>query len=181
MAGELSAKQTEYLNDIHESGSLLLSLINDILDLSKIEANKVELEYKKVPVKDLVERVLLLFKEKTMKHGIQLTAEYDDIIEDIEVDDRRIKQVLLNLVSNAVKFTNDGGAVFIRVRKMADDKGRGSITMIPGLWSFPCRTPARAYAQRISRRFFSPFISLSQRMRRSTRGPASALPCVRPW
>ena len=84
-----------------------------------------ELEYKKVAVKDLVERVLLLFKEKTMKHGIRLTAEYDDIIEDIEVDDRRIKQVLLNLVSNAVKFTNDGGSVVVRVRKMEGEKRTG--------------------------------------------------------
>ena len=136
MAGELTAKQTEYLNDIHESGSLLLSLINDILDLSKVEANKVELEYEKIPVKDLVDRVLLLFKEKTMKHGIQLTAEYDDIIDDIEVDDRRIKQVLLNLVSNAVKFTNDGGSVVVRVRKMEGEKRTGLDHDDPGFVEF---------------------------------------------
>jgi PAS domain S-box-containing protein len=119
MAGKLTGQQLEYLGDIRESGVLLLSIINDILDLSKVEAGKMELELSEFNVKDLIERCIILFKEKAMKHRIKLTAEVTPDLGLIEADERKIKQVLANLLSNAVKFTPDGGSVSVRARKVS--------------------------------------------------------------
>jgi hypothetical protein len=118
MAGGLTAKQTEYLRDIYESGNHLLSLVNDILDLSKVEAGGMELVFKDVDVRELHDRTLMFFKEKMVKHGIRMTTEIDDEIETFRMDERRIKQVLLNLLSNAVKFTPEGGSVRVAVRRV---------------------------------------------------------------
>ena len=118
IVGELTGKQAEYLRDIYESGILLLSLINDILDLSKIEAGMTDLEYTDVDVGRVIDRSIVLFKEKMLKHGIKLTAEIEDDVETIGADERRLKQVLVNLLSNAVKFTPDGGAITVRARRV---------------------------------------------------------------
>lgn len=118
MAGEPSTKQTEYLKYIYESGTHLLSLINDILDLSKVEAGGIDIKYKTVDVKELLDRTLIFFKEKMIKHGIRMDAEIEHGIETLQADERRLKQVLLNLLSNAVKFTPDGGSVRIAARRV---------------------------------------------------------------
>ena len=118
VAGGLTQKQTEYLKDIYESGSHLLSLINDILDLSKVEAGGMELEYKDVSVRELFDRTLMFFKEKMVKHGVRMATEFVDEIETFRVDERRIKQVLLNLLSNAVNFTPDGASVRVAARRV---------------------------------------------------------------
>jgi len=120
--GKLNSKQTEYITDILESGKHLLSLINDILDLSKIEAGKLELELSKVKIKDLLEGSLIMIKEKALVHGIKLDFNTSGDLEDLEItaDTRRIKQVMFNLLSNAAKFTPDGGAIKVEGKK--DDK-----------------------------------------------------------
>lgn len=118
MTGELTAKQLEFLRDIKESGELLLSLINDILDLSKVEAGKIELELREFSVKNLIRSSLIFFKEKAMKQRIKLLSDIAPDVGAIEADERRIKQVVLNLLSNAVKFTPDGGSVRLRARKV---------------------------------------------------------------
>ena len=111
--GKLNEKQADYVNDILESGKHLLSLINDILDLSKIEAGKVEFEPSKVNIKELLEDSLIMVKEKCMKHGIDLGINITQDLEglDITADKRRLKQVMFNLLSNAAKFTPDGGKI----------------------------------------------------------------------
>jgi signal transduction histidine kinase len=115
--GPLNEKQLLYLNDVHESAKHLLNLINEILDLSKIEEGKMELEISKFRVKDLADMGLLMFREKAMKHSIALSCEIEPEADiEIEADERKIKQVLFNLLSNAVKFTPDGGSVLLRVR-----------------------------------------------------------------
>ena len=113
--GDLNEKQSEYIDDILESGKHLLALINDILDLSKIEASKTTLELSAVKVSQLLRNSLSLVKEKCMKHGVALGLEIDEGVEDLEIvaDERRLKQVLFNLLSNAIKFTPDGGAITI--------------------------------------------------------------------
>ncbi|MCG6534855.1 MAG: PAS domain S-box protein [Syntrophales bacterium LBB04] len=111
--GELSSTQEEYLNDVLTSSRHLLSLINDILDLSKIEAGKVELELREVDLRALVESSVMMVKEKATKHGITLKVEMDRIPGLVSVDERKLKQVMYNLLSNAVKFTPDGGDVAI--------------------------------------------------------------------
>lgn len=113
--GELNEMQEEYLNDVLSSGKHLLSLIQDILDLSKIESGKMDLDLSDVDVKSLLERSLTIVKEKAMKHGIKLSIEIKRSPELIKADERKIKQIIYNLLSNAVKFTNNGGSVKISV------------------------------------------------------------------
>jgi len=113
--GELNEKQADYVKDILSSGKHLLSLINDILDLSKIEAGKVELELSKVNIKELLENSLIMVKEKCLKHGIDLGINITQDLEDLEItaDKRKLKQVMFNLLSNAAKFTPEGGKIHV--------------------------------------------------------------------
>ena len=116
--GNLNEKQAEYVTDILSSGTHLLSLINDILDLSKIESGKMEIEPSRFRVKDILEKSLFMVKQKAMKHGITLSNLYPEDLAGLEMtaDERKLKQVLFNLLSNATKFTPDGGAIEIRTR-----------------------------------------------------------------
>jgi len=109
--GELNDAQEDYLNDIHQSSHHLLSLINDILDLSKVEAGKLELNATDVQIKQLLENSLIMVKEKAMKHDLQIKCDCNGIPETIEADERKLKQILYNLLSNAVKFTQDNGTI----------------------------------------------------------------------
>ena len=103
--------QKEYLHDVLQSSKHLLSLINDILDISKVEAGKQEISVSDVNLKHVLESSLVMFKEKSLKHGIKLSLDTDGIPMSIAADERKLKQVLYNLLSNAVKFTPDGGSV----------------------------------------------------------------------
>jgi signal transduction histidine kinase len=109
--GELNEKQAEYTDDILSSGRHLLSLINDILDLSKIEAGRMELEVTTFYMPDAIENALLLIRERASRHGIKLDRVIDDRLGDFTGDERKIKQILVNLLSNAVKFTPEGGQI----------------------------------------------------------------------
>jgi signal transduction histidine kinase len=118
--GDLNEVQEEYLGDVLTSSKHLLSLINDILDLSKVEAGKLELEPIDVNLKILLENSLVMIKEKSMKHRIQLTTDINDIPEVIEIDERKIKQILYNLLSNAVKFTPEGGNIHLAAKTVTE-------------------------------------------------------------
>ena len=111
MFGEVNEKQAEYLQDILSSGRHLLSLINDILDLSKVEAGRLELELGRFHLPTALENALTLVRERATRHGITLTQRVDERLGDIVADERKVKQILLNLLSNAVKFTPEGGRV----------------------------------------------------------------------
>jgi signal transduction histidine kinase len=111
MFGEVNAKQAEYLQDILSSGRHLLSLINDILDLSKVEAGHLELELGRFHLPTALENALTLVRERATRHGITLTQRVDERVDDVVADERKVKQILLNLLSNAVKFTPEGGRV----------------------------------------------------------------------
>ncbi len=111
MFGEINEKQTEYLRDILESGQHLLSLINDILDLSKIEAGRMELEPTDFDLPSAIENALILVRERASRRGITLQRSVDNRLGMIGADERKIKQVLLNLLSNALKFTPEGGRI----------------------------------------------------------------------
>jgi signal transduction histidine kinase len=114
MFGELNEKQEEYLKDIHASGQHLLSLINDILDLSKIEAGRMELELADFHLPQAIENALVLVRERALRRGIKLKQSIDSRLGEVQGDERKIKQVLLNLLSNAIKFTPEGGRVGVR-------------------------------------------------------------------
>ncbi len=118
MFGELNDKQDEYLQDVLSSGRHLLSLINDILDLSKIEAGRMELELSTFDLPVAVDNALILVRERATRHGIGLDLSIDPSLGAFVGDERKIKQVLVNLLSNAVKFTPEGGKVAVRATRL---------------------------------------------------------------
>ncbi|HET6719167.1 MAG TPA: response regulator, partial [Rhodocyclaceae bacterium] len=117
LAGDLPPQQHEFVTDIFTSGRHLLSLINDILDLSKVEAGKMELDLEGADVATLLSNSLSVIKEKAAAHGIVLRQEIQAPLPPICVDPRKTKQIIYNLLSNAVKFTADHGAVTLRARR----------------------------------------------------------------
>jgi signal transduction histidine kinase len=127
MFGELNQKQEEYIQDIRDSGTHLLSLINDILDLSKIESGRMELELTTFNLRVVLEKVLKLVEEQAQRQSIDISLEVDDRLGDITADEQKIMQVLLNLYSNSIKFTPDGGKVRIRAG-IAEDHVKVSVT-----------------------------------------------------
>jgi len=108
--GQLNERQAEYTSNIIQSGKHLLSLINDILDLSKIEAGKEELTLSSVNIRKLLEGSMMMVKERASKRRITLSL-------NIQADERKVKQIIYNLLSNATKFTPDGGAITVEGRK----------------------------------------------------------------
>jgi len=127
MFGEVNDKQAEYLSDILESGRHLLSLINDILDLSKIEAGRMELEPTDFDFTGAVENALALIRERAHRRGITLERTIDEHVGLIRADERKVKQVLLNLLSNALKFTPEGGEISVRA-ELRDGMAEISVT-----------------------------------------------------
>jgi GAF domain-containing protein len=117
MFGELNEKQAEYTDDILSSGRHLLSLINEILDLSKVEAGRMELELATFDLPLAIDNARTFVRERATKHGINLDVNVDERLGDFVGDERKIKQVLLNLLSNAVKFTPEGGRIGIKARQ----------------------------------------------------------------
>jgi signal transduction histidine kinase len=120
MFGEVNAKQAEYLQDILSSGRHLLSLINDILDLSKVEAGRLELELARFHLPSALDNALTLVRERASRHGIRLAQAVDEAVSEIVADERKVKQILLNLLSNAVKFTPEGGRIAVAVTPTGD-------------------------------------------------------------
>jgi signal transduction histidine kinase len=119
--GDLNDKQAEYVTDIRTSGRHLLTLINDILDLSKIEAGRMDLQVESFGLSDLVQNSVSLLRERAIRQGIALTVDVDRAAGVIEADERMIKQVLFNLLTNALKFTPEGGQVNVVARADGDD------------------------------------------------------------
>jgi signal transduction histidine kinase len=118
--GPLNDKQSQYVTDILESGQHLLSLVNDILDLAKIESGSMEIQRVPVPLARVIERSLQMFHERAVRQAIRLVGEIDPSVDAIDADERRLKQLLYNLLSNALKFTPAGGEVRVAVKQNAD-------------------------------------------------------------
>ena len=117
MFGELNEKQAEYVDDIHSSGRHLLSLINDILDLSKIEAGRMELDLSRFDIRAALDNALTLVGERAGSRGLNLETEIASDLGEMTGDERKLKQILLNLLSNAIKFTPAGGSVTLAARR----------------------------------------------------------------
>jgi two-component system sensor histidine kinase/response regulator len=136
LVGPLGTQQREYITDIYESGNHLLALINDILDLAKIEAGKMELEIISVNLQELLESSTSLLKERAHAHHVSLTLEAEPIGFAF-IDQRKFKQIVVNLVSNAIKFTPDGGDVLVSLRRVervpeASDPSGKLLSTLPG-------------------------------------------------
>ena len=118
--GELNEKQAEYVDDILSSGNHLLSLINDVLDLSKVEAGQVELEVAPLSLRETLERGVVMIRERAARGGVATRLELDPAADVVTGDERRLSQVVFNLLSNAVKFTPEGGSVTVSSRRIAN-------------------------------------------------------------
>jgi signal transduction histidine kinase len=121
--GELNDKQLRYIGHIHASGQHLLMLINEILDLAKVESGKTELRFSEVNIKRLLESSLMMIKEKALKHRIQIAVRIQEELSDLllQVDEVKLKQIVFNLLSNAAKFTPDGGRIEISAHLEPDE------------------------------------------------------------
>ena len=118
--GPLTPKQTRYVDNVLTAGQHLLSLINDILDLSKVEAGKMTVEASSFAVRPMLNNALILVKERALKHGLTLSLEAPADLT-VSADERMLKQILFNLLSNAVKFTEPGGRVAVTAERTGDD------------------------------------------------------------
>jgi len=121
MFGEINERQDEYLRDILNSGRHLLELLNEILDLSKVEAGQMVLEPSTFGVGSALDYTLTMVRERATQHAITVTVEIADGVDTVVADELRFKQVVLNLLSNAVKFTPDGGSVSVRAYREGTD------------------------------------------------------------
>jgi signal transduction histidine kinase len=112
--------QRDYVETLRRSATGLLAIINDILDLSKIEAGRMELDRTNFDLPAAIENTLILVRERAQRHAIALRHDVDERLGMIHADERKLKQVLLNLLSNALKFTPDGGHIDVRARRHDD-------------------------------------------------------------
>jgi signal transduction histidine kinase len=132
LAGPMTDKQRDFANDIHVSGTHLLSLINDVLDLSKIEAGSMQLDHEAVTLRPLLESCLAVVREKAVARRLDLRSEIDGALGTLAADSRKLKQIVYNLLSNAVKFSEEGGRVTLsacrvdraRIEAVAQSAGR---------------------------------------------------------
>ncbi|MEX2584607.1 MAG: PAS domain S-box protein [Gemmatimonadota bacterium] len=191
VVGDLSAQQLGFVGDIFNAGNHLLSLINDILDLSKVEAGKMELDLEEVSTRSLFTNSLTIIKEKAAQRHIQLVLEAGDDLGRIRVDVRKVKQVLYNLLSNAVKFTNDSGRVVLRAERVSS----AEVGKTTGSWigrSFPARENEFAEFLKISvtddgigisekdmARLFQPFSQIDSGLARKFEGTGLGLAMVK--
>jgi two-component system CheB/CheR fusion protein len=119
--GPLNAKQKQYVNNVLTSGKHLLLLINQILDMAKVESGKMNLALSVLPMKNLLNELVLLVTDMAGKKSVEMTLEISDDLPDIEADELKVKEIIYNLLSNAVKFTPSGGKIIMRAKK-ADSK-----------------------------------------------------------
>ncbi len=164
LAGGLNERQADYTQEILSSGKHLLSLINDILDLSKIEAGKLETELSKVDIRSLCKNSLTVIKSPAAQGKISLAFEYDEAVEPFWVDERKLKQVLYNLLSNSVKFTSEGGMITLRVRRRED-----------GQVSFQVEDTGIGISREDQAKLFVPFQQLGKFSTRSYKGTGLGL------
>jgi PAS domain S-box-containing protein len=179
--GPLTEKQEEYVTDILNSGKHLLDLINDILDLSKIEAGKMVLELSPVPIAALVRSGLTMVRGKAAKHGISLDLEIESALEEIQIpaDERKLKQVLFNLLCNAVKFTPDGGAVRLAVRRRAGGDVVSSAATGADLLEISVSDTGIGVEPADQEKIFEPFYQVGQGQTNKPPGTGLGLPVSR--
>ncbi|MCO5978362.1 sensor histidine kinase [Ideonella oryzae] len=168
MFGPLNERQREYAHDIHASGEHLLSLINDVLDLSKIEAGHMELNLSTLEVTDLVQHTAAMMRERCTRGELTLKLMLDETPDTWVADARRVKQILLNLLGNAVKFTPQGGTISIRAGTNDSE----------GLWLEVCDTGV-GIAPEHQAMVFEEFRQVGDDILRKSEGTGLGLPLVR--
>jgi signal transduction histidine kinase/DNA-binding response OmpR family regulator len=167
--GPLTEKQVKSINSIEDSGRHLLELINDILDLSKIEAGKLDLDIAPISIQSVCQTSLQFIRQAATKKQLRITSTYDESVSVLMADERRIKQILVNLLSNAVKFTPAGGQVGLEVR---GEPERQMVNFI--VWDTGIGIAPEGLTQ-----LFQPFVQLDSRLSRQYGGTGLGLALVR--
>ncbi len=177
LSGDLAPEQREYLTDIMESGKHLLSLVNDILDLSKVEAGMMKLDFGEVDLEELASRSLFMIREKALRHGIRLTTEATPDLPLVDADERRLRQVLVNLLSNAVKFTPDGGEVrvVISTPPAVQETKAGAARPGPEHVTISVADTGPGIAPEDQARLFHPFVQLDSSLTKEMEGTGLGL------
>ena len=166
--GELNPKQLKHVSNIHHSGEHLLELINDILDLSKLEAGMFELSINSVFVESLCQTSLQFVKQMASKKNIKIETSYDNQVSIIQADELRLKQILVNLLTNAVKFTSEGGLIGLTVKGVPSEK-----VVKLTVWDTGIGIPKEDI-----NRIFKAFIQLDDKLTRTSEGTGLGLPLV---
>ncbi|PDV97505.1 response regulator [Candidatus Chloroploca asiatica] len=169
LRGPLNERQQASLRNIEASGRHLLALINDILDLSKVEAGRMDLQPEILMVSDICEASMVFVKELANKKHIQLQMQINEPQAQVEADPKRLKQILVNLLSNAVKFTSSGGRVSLLVEALADE----------GVIRFAVEDTGIGMAPEGANQLFKPFIQLDSSLSRQHEGTGLGLALVR--
>ncbi|MBW2368979.1 MAG: HAMP domain-containing protein [Deltaproteobacteria bacterium] len=187
--GDLNEPQTEYLNDVLTSSRHLLSLINDVLDLSKVEAGKLELDSSPIELQSLLKNSLIMVKEKALKHGLKVSLELGELPDIIEADERKLKQVIYNLLANAVKFTPDGVDVVLSTclsvnnsngdRSTDNGSGGGNPEKTDSRVSISVSDTGIGLKPEDLRRIFNPFEQVESSRSRKFQGTGLGLSLVR--
>ncbi|MCK9364387.1 MAG: PAS domain S-box protein [Syntrophales bacterium] len=180
--GELNEKQVEYVTDILDSGKHLLSLINDILDLSKVEAGKMQLELSRVDITALLKNSLLMIQEKTLSHGIAVELNIPASLEGLEMDgdERKLKQIMFNFLSNAAKFTPDGGKIGVSARLVEAEGTAGKDGTDEGpLMEICVSDTGIGIKSEDQGRIFEPFIQILGGLTDKTPGTGLGLPLTK--
>ncbi|GAB7126787.1 hypothetical protein JCM19000A_12940 [Silvimonas sp. JCM 19000] len=185
LIGELDAQQKEFVSDIYSSGEHLLLLINDILDLSKIEAGKMELEIEAVDLPTLLQNCLTVLKGRAYSHRIELKVDAEELGR-AQLDPRKTKQIIYNLLSNAVKFTPDGGAVTVIARRVSGASlsglrfiGSDSVPQHPEYLAIAVRDTGIGITPEELNNLFQPFVQLDSSLSRKYEGTGLGLALVR--
>ena len=176
--GDLSPEQKDATRDIFESGRHLLSLINDILDLSKVEAGMMKLELEAANLHDLLQGSLGIVREKAAAHQIRLNLEVEPDFPPVYLDARKTKQILYNLLSNAVKFTPDGGQVMLCGRSRSDLSGP-EYAAYPDWLEISVADTGIGIAKKDQERLFKPFVQADSGLDRRYEGTGLGLSLVK--
>ena len=191
MAGVMTERQRTFAGHIYKGGHHLLALINDILDLSKIEAGKVDIQLERVPIESTVAEALTMVGELARSRNVRVAPAFDTALGTLQVDRRRLKQIVLNLVANAIKFTPAGGQVTVHVgavnRAQAESAlpgpGQGVRMALPAsdaqrFIEISVRDTGIGIAQGDIQKLFKPFTQISNTVTRSVEGTGLGLVMV---
>lgn len=173
LIGKLTDEQQEYIEDIFESGTHLLSLINDILDLSKVEAGKMQLQLEPVSPASVVEASMQIIREKALAHNLALTTDVGNDIGVLMADERKLKQILYNLLSNAVKFTPEGGSVSVAAHRVA--AGENSAEFL----EFQVKDTGIGISKEDQSKLFQPFVQIDSSLSRKFEGTGLGLAMIK--